>query len=78
MADITRWLVARGPQPVVLAVLEWHFVHGDVYTQEVIAASFLENLLGEDDRVRQALGPQLAEALRQREAWRPDPDAPPI
>jgi hypothetical protein len=78
MADITRWLVADGPQPAVLTILERHFTEGDEHVQDVIALSFLENLLGEDAAVRWALGPRLAAALRQMEDWKPDADAPPI
>jgi hypothetical protein len=78
MADITRWLVARGPQPAVLAILDRHFSEGDEHVQDVIALSFLENLLGEDTVVRWALGPRLAAAFRRMENWRPDADAPPI
>lgn len=77
MADITRWLVAEGPQPDVLHAIEHHHMLGDAHVQDVIAASFLENLLGEDAAVRWALGPGLAADLRRMEEWEPGPDAPP-
>lgn len=78
MADITRWLVAEGPEPAILAALERHYAEGDDDVQNVIALSFLENLLGEDVAVRWALGPRLADELRRMEDWKPDPDAPRI
>jgi hypothetical protein len=78
MADVTRWLLAQGPEPGVLAILEQHFAEGDEHVQDVIALSFLENLFGEDAPVRWALGPRLGAALRQIEDWKPDADAPPI
>jgi hypothetical protein len=78
MADITRWLLTEGPQPAVLAVLERHYADGDDEVQNVIALSFLENLLGEEAAVRWALGPRLADELRRLEDWEPDADAPPI
>lgn len=77
MADITRWLVAVGPRTRVLDVLERHSLSGDPRVQDVIGASFLENLLGEDAAVRMALGPHLAAELARMEGWRPDIDAPP-
>lgn len=51
-SGITRWLVERGPLPEILGVLEHHLDVGDEYVQNVIAVSFLENLLGDDPSER--------------------------
>ena len=77
MADITRWLVHVSPRARVLDVLERHSLIGDAHVQDVIGASFLENLLGEDAAVRDALGPHLAAELARMENWDPDIDPPP-
>jgi hypothetical protein len=71
MADVTRWLVAEGPEMRVLDVLEYHAAAGDAHVQDVIGASFIENLLGEDAVVRSALGTRLAAELRHMEEWDP-------
>jgi hypothetical protein len=59
--DVTRWLVARGPDAAVLAVLERHMGTGDDEVQNVLVGSFLENLIGETGwkAIRRALGPRL-------------------
>jgi hypothetical protein len=77
MGEITQWLVAEGPRARVLAALEHHHEVGDEHVRDVIAASFLENLIGEDAIVRRALGPRLAAELRQIEEWEPDAGEPP-
>jgi hypothetical protein len=76
MADVTRWLVAHGPVPAVIAVLERSLVEGDEAVQDVIALSFLENLEPEDRTVRAALGPRLRAALDVQEDWPPDGNDP--
>ena len=43
--DVTRWLDDGGPDPAVLAVLDHHIGAGDDVVQNVLAASFLENLI---------------------------------
>jgi hypothetical protein len=72
MADITRWLVANGPDRAVLAVLERHLGDGDENVRDVILASFLENLEADDPvyhSVRSALGPTLRTALEGTERY---------
>jgi hypothetical protein len=64
MADVTRWLIAEGPEPHVLKVLEHHATVGDAQVHDVIGASFVENLLGEDAVMGWALGPRLTAELR--------------
>ncbi len=72
MADITRWLVAEGPDARVLEVLEHHATAGDADVQNVIGISFVENLMWENAAVRSALGPNLAAELKRMEEWKPD------
>ena len=77
MADITRWLVACGPSARVLKVLEHHLAAGDAHVQDVIGASFIENLIGSDAALRWALGPALAAELRRVEEWEAGTGEPP-
>ena len=73
--DVTRWVVERGPVPELLAVLEHHMEAGDEEVQNVIAVSFLENLLGDDPgerAVQAALGPRLKAEFDAMENWTPD------
>ena len=73
--DVTRWLVAHGPVPAVLDMLEHHCNAGDEGVQDTLGASFLENLEPNNPEytaIRDALGPCLAERLRAAEAWTPD------
>lgn len=75
LGDVTRWLEKSGPNAAVLAVLEHHMAAGDDAVQNVVAASFLENLVaGEpaDDAIRAALGPRLRAELDAMESWTPD------
>jgi len=67
--DVTRWLVARGPDTAVLAVLERHMDTGDDEVQNVLVVSFLENLIGEPGwkAIRRALGPRLRSQLEMME-----------
>jgi hypothetical protein len=78
-ADVTRWLVERGPVPEVLAVLEQHMSAGDADVQNVIAVSFLENLFGDEPgerAIQAALGPRLKAEFDVMESWTPDdPDS---
>src|SRR5688572_17197555 len=70
--DVTRWLGEHGPNAAVLAVLEHHMAAGDDDVQNVLAVSFLENLVaGEpsDDAIRAALGPRLRAELDAIESW---------
>ena len=72
MADVTRWLVAHGPDALVLDMLEEHLASGDEEAQNFVAVSFVENLEPEDEAVRAALGPHLRACLQVFESWAPD------
>jgi len=69
--DVTRWVVAQAPAAHVLQVLERHLATGDADVNNLIGASFLENLEREDTVVRQALGPGLRLALEAMDNWTP-------
>ena len=72
--DVTRWLVARGPVPGVLDMLEHHCGAGNEEVRNVLDASFLENLERDNPEygpVRAALPPCLAGRLRASEEWTP-------
>jgi hypothetical protein len=69
MADVTRWLVAHGPSPVVLELLDRHLRDGHEAVQDVIWLSFLENLEQEHTQLRAALGPGLRAGLAELEGW---------
>ena len=72
LAEIARWMLAKGPNPRVLSVLEQYLVMGEPDVQDLIAVSFVENLIGGEGAVRWALGPRLAAELRRMEEWRPE------
>src|SRR5688572_10644232 len=60
--DLTRWLVAREPVQAVLDVLEEHLNEGDASVENLIGASFLENVAGDEPgerAIQAALPPHL-------------------
>lgn len=66
MADVTRWLTARGPQPRLLSVLEDAVASESRYVRDLIYLSFLEQLdSGEpaDRQIVASLPPKLRSAL---------------
>ena len=70
-------MLAKGPSPRVLSVLEQYLGMGDPDVQNLIGVSFVESLIGEDGGVRSALGPRLAAELRRMEEWQRDSGEPP-
>jgi|SRR6185437_5503183 len=59
MAEVTRSIVVHDPDARVLDALERNLANGDNEVQNVVSATFVENLEPEDEPVRATLGLKL-------------------